>query len=306
MNQAPSIRTFGPLGLLVFVFHASPVWALHASSDPNVVSDGAAPAPSAPELPSQATEPADEVSDEAASAPSQRAPAPAPVESADTKPEHARAAASCEVSLMSDDLPESCSTPRYGTLTGGYLAIDLGFAKPSRRAANQAAIGAGFALGARLGFELWDTVVLGMGVYAIQPADQRPTSETVVDCTSIQGALQTCDSSGHAKQSEISGGAAATFEAGLQHRFRPWQSLSVSPGAMLGYSAAFSSLKRGVDCEGCAKTDLGLSASGAYTAPFLRVTFGHRGMYAAVARSAWFLSGDLQTVTTLGFEFTAP
>ena len=92
----------------------------------------------------------------------------------------------------------------------------------------------------------------------------------------------------------------------LQHRFRPWRSSSISPGAMLGYAAGFQALKRGVACEGCSSTDLGISVSGAYSAPFLRVTFGQRGMSAAVVRSAWFLNGDMQYMTTLGMEVFAP
>ena len=213
----------------------------------------------------------------------------------------------CDLPLLSDAMPRTCSTPRYGTLSGGFLGLDVGFGTPARRAAEQAGIGPGLAVSLRLGFELWDTLVLSVGLSDVVPADKRPSSEVVVECRSDVFGTEICDTKGYAKDSEIRGGWAASFEAGLQHRFRPWSSLSLSPGLMLGYAAAFGPLNRGVTCDGCAKsTNLPFSVSGAYTAPFLRVTFGHMGMYAAVVRSAWFFSGDMRQTTTLGIEVFAP
>ena len=43
-----------------------------------------------------------------------------------------------------------------------------------------------------------------------------------------------------------------------------------------------------------------------YLAPFFRVTFGQMGNIAAVARSSWFLRGDIVHVSTLGIEIFAP
>jgi len=308
VNQVWSLRmAVAALSLLAVTFYPSRGWAAHGSSEPSLATVVPNTAASSDSEAQGAPEPPLTVIDESPRG-GHRPPMPAePIEIVETEPApHDAAAGSCEASLFSDDLPERCSTPRFGTLSGGYLALDVGFFEPSRQAAAQAGIGAGAAASLRIGFELWDTLVLGAGLSGLLPADERPTSENVVTCTSIQGAGETCETSGHPQESEIGGGLAATFEVGLQHRFRPWRSLSISPGAMLGYAAAFHSLNRGVACDGCSSTDLGVSVSGAYATPFLRVTFGQRGMYAAVVRSAWFLSGEMQHMTTLGIEVFAP
>ena len=309
-NRARSPRRWaGVFSLVIATWHTARASALQPSSDPY-----AAPAAAPTDLAAVSHEPelaAPDASgtgtDNAAAARSQAQPGvieivekePAPVPVSDSP-------ASCDLPLFSDKMPKTCRTPRAGTLSGGFLALDLGFFQPSQRAAEQAGLGPGIAGSFRLGFELWDALVLAAGISGVSPADRRPTSETVVDCHSIQGALETCETNAHSQSSEISGGEAAIFEAGLQHRFRPWRALSISPGAMLGYTAAFRSLKRGVDCSGCASTDLHLSVSGGYVAPFLRVTFGQLGMYAAVVRSAWFFSGEMRQMTTLGIEALAP
>jgi hypothetical protein len=63
---------------------------------------------------------------------------------------------------------------------------------------------------------------------------------------------------------------------------------------------------REANCDGCRTEHLDGSAKGTYLAPFFRVTFGRDGYVAVVARSAWFLDGDLQQLTTLGGEFGMP
>ena len=212
----------------------------------------------------------------------------------------------CNVPLLSAEMPANCPTPRNGTLSGGYLGLDIGMLKPARSTADRVGISLGPAEGVRFGLEFWDTLLIGIGVFATQPADDRRTSEAVVDCTTDVVGISTCDTEPRRGESTILGGGGFTVETGVQHRFRPWLAASFSPGAVMGYVAELGTLKRGVECEGCKTVELDASLSGGYVAPFLRVTFTQLGMYAAVVRSAWFFSGDMQHMTTLGFEVFAP
>jgi hypothetical protein len=211
----------------------------------------------------------------------------------------------CNVPLLSAEMPANCPTPRNGTLSGGYVGLDIGMLQPARSTADRVGISLGLAEGVRFGLEFWDTLLIGIGAFATQPGDDRPTSEAVVDCTTDVVGISTCDTEPHSVGSGIVGGG-FTVETGIQRRFRPSLGVSLSPGAMLGYVAEIGALKRGVDCDGCNAVELDASVSGGYVAPFFRVTFSQLGTYAAVVRSAWFFSGDMQHMTTLGFELFAP
>ena len=81
----------------------------------------------------------------------------------------------------------------------------------------------------------------------------------------------------------------------------------LSVGCTLGYQIATSDLERSIDkCTNCRVMELDATASGAYVAPFFRVTFGSLGIFALVARSEWFLTSDLVQMTSLGFEAGLP
>jgi hypothetical protein len=51
---------------------------------------------------------------------------------------------------------------------------------------------------------------------------------------------------------------------------------------------------------------LEIDAHGYYLAPFIRLTLGASGERALIVRSQWFLTGDLQQMTYIGFEFGRP
>ena len=68
-----------------------------------------------------------------------------------------------------------------------------------------------------------------------------------------------------------------------------------------------SGLKRGISsCSDCPSQSLDASAIGAYLAPFFRVTFGRQGLIGLIARSQWFMAGDLTQMTVFGLEYGAP
>lgn len=212
----------------------------------------------------------------------------------------------CDVGAFEDPLPgATCRTPRNGSLSGGYLALDAGIVTPSSQMGDRVGIGLGGALQVRVGFELWDTVLLGLGIGGIFPHDRRPFSQAVVDCDTVGGQVVSCDDEPHSAESTVSA-SLFTMETGVQRRFRPWDSTSWTPGLTLGYGASLYGLHRRVSCDGCPSFGLDAKVSGAYVAPFFRVTFGELGMWAAVLRSNWFLTGELQQMSTLGVEFGFP
>lgn len=196
-------------------------------------------------------------------------------------------------------------TYRGGILSGGYFAMDLGLLAVRRAAGERVGIGNGPGFAFRGGAELWDHLVIGVGVTIYAPVDNDPTSELVITCTTLDGQSLGC--SGPSREESGVSGSFASFETGLQHRFRPWVNSSLSPGALLGVTTELHPPSRGVGCEGCPDSvDLPVSSSGFYVAPFFRVTIGERGNYAVVARSQIFFNSDLEHFTTLGAEVGLP
>ena len=196
---------------------------------------------------------------------------------------------------------ETCRT-RQGVVSGFYVAVDAGMARLSREPAERIGAGNGLTFAFRLGVELMDLVIIGMDFHFTRFTDNHPFSEEVVSCTTYEGKVVGCDAP-YSADSDISGVAVA-IETGLQHRFRPFAVSTWTPGLMLGYAAA--TVKRGVGCEGCRTEDVDAKLAGAYLAPFFRVTLGESAHWAVIARSAWFMTGDLKHVSTVGIEFGAP
>lgn len=98
-----------------------------------------------------------------------------------------------------------------------------------------------------------------------------------------------------------------TWDIGYQYRFRPSAGTSLSPGFTVGYLSTFEGLNRSVGaCSNCTKVRLDAEPDGVYLSPFLRATFGYLGMTALILRSDWFVTGDLQQVSTLGVEYGLP
>lgn len=196
-------------------------------------------------------------------------------------------------------------TPREGVLSGGYFAIDLGLLAIDKSARERVGIGLGPGFDFRVGGEVWDRFIFGMGFAIYSPADNQPTSEVVVTCTTIDGQSLGCD--GPASEDSTVTGSFFSFEAGVQHRFRPWLSASLTPAALLGFTTELMPPKRGVGCDGCPEAvALPVDTSGLYIAPLFRVTIGESGNYAVVARSQIFLTSDLNHFTTFGAEVGLP
>jgi hypothetical protein len=202
-------------------------------------------------------------------------------------------------------LSEFKGTYRGGILSGGYFAVDVGLLAVRQRARERVGIGLGPGFDLRAGAAFWDHLVIGAGLAIYTPADNDPTSELVITCTTFEGQSLGC--SGPSRQDSGVAGSFASFESGYQHRFRPWINSSLTPGAVLGFTAELHPPSRGVACEGCPDSvALPVSTSGVYAAPFFRVTIGERGNYAVVARSQIFLTSDLAHFTTLGAEMGLP
>lgn len=210
----------------------------------------------------------------------------------------------CAVARAADG-PEACSTLREGTLSGGYLGIDAGYATLAADAARRVGAGPGAGFHLRLGFAFWDHAVVGIGLSGLLLEDEQPFSQQVVDCTTVDNTVVSCSDQPHAQSSSL-GATLFTTELGVQHRFRPSRATSIVPGLMAGYQMPFSDLERSVACEGCRSVPLAATARGIYLCPFFRVTFGKGGELAAVIRSSWYLTGDLNQVTTLGGEVGMP
>lgn len=202
-------------------------------------------------------------------------------------------------------LSEFKGTQRGGILSGGYAGLDLGLLAVRKGARQRVGIGLGPAFGFHAGAAFWDHLVVSTGFAIYAPADNDPTSELVVTCSTFDGHDLGC-SEPSSQNSGVSG-SFAYFEGGFQHRFRPWVNSSLAPGALVGLTAELQAPARGVACEGCADSvKLPVSTSGVYVAPFLRVTIGERGNYALVARSQIFVSSDLAHFTTLSGEVGLP
>jgi hypothetical protein len=235
----------------------------------------------------------------AQSAPQPPAPAPAPVEPT------AEAENTCDLSKPMGTPLVGCRTPRDGILSGGYMALDLGYGRLERSAARRIGAGPGAGVHLRFAVEFWDHLVVGIGIAGLLLDDRQPISEMVVDCTTVNNTVISCDDDPHSQSSIV---AATLFpvEIAAQQRFRPWSSSSFTPGAALGCQWALSDLKRGVQCKGCREIDLDATAAGAYVTPFLRTTFGELGELAVIVRWSLYLTGDVAHVATLGIEYGLP
>lgn len=202
-------------------------------------------------------------------------------------------------------LSEFTGTYRGGTLSGAYFGLDLGLLAVRQRARERVGIGPGPGFDFRAAIAFWDHLLIGTAFAIYSPADNDPTSELVITCTTVGGQSFGC-SGPSSEQSGVTG-SFASFESGYQHRFRPWVNSSLSPGAVLGFSAEVQPPSRGVACEGCpASVELPVSTSGLYVAPFFCITIGEIGNYAFVARSQIFVTSDLAHFTTLGAELGLP
>ncbi len=198
-----------------------------------------------------------------------------------------------------------CRTPREGTPSGGYLAVDLGFVTPRSATADRVGIGSGFAANIRIGVEFWDQLVLGIGLGFFNFSDERPTSQSVVNCIYENGVKTVCDTSPHEEKSDVTAWA-GILEAGYQRRFRPSRGVSLTPGLLMGLQLS-TRMSRGIsNCRDCSSSDVDASASGAFLSPFFRVTFGREGTVALVLRSEWFVVGDLLQTTVFGLEYGLP
>ncbi len=194
-----------------------------------------------------------------------------------------------------------CRTPRPGVVSGGYLGVDLGLASLKSSAAQRAGVGVGPAFQLRFGIEFFDQFLLGVSIGTYGLHDKRPFSQTVINCEVV---TNNCSAAEQAETSVAAG--FATAEVGYQTRFRPALNFSLTPGLTLGYLQSFVSLNRSIDCLNCKSEDLHLDESGAYVAPFFRVTFDRLGWVAAVVRSQWFFRSDIKQMTFIGGELFLP
>ena len=208
------------------------------------------------------------------------------------------------LTMVGHDYSE-CSTPRYGTLSGFYIGFDGGIVSMKADAEEREGLALGGSAQVRLGAAFWDQWVVGLGFGGYFPKDEKPFSELVVDCLSVDGTVVSCDDQARRQESGVTGTFFA-FETGYQYRFRPWRTTSWSPGAFVGYLAPLGTLERRVDCQGCDGVPLDVTMAGAYVGPFFRVTFGNVGEWAAILRSQWFVSGDLQQISQVGIEWGIP
>jgi hypothetical protein len=201
--------------------------------------------------------------------------------------------------------PENRGTTRTGTLSGGYVGLDLGLFAVKKAVREKVGMGFGPGVHLRFGPVFWDHLRVGAGVGFYTPMDKRPTTEITQRCDSIENVTISCEEPSP-QGSTISGGF-MTLESGYHHRFRPWRTSSLVPALALGYLAPFARPKRAVDCSGCPDgVPLDVHTGGIYVAPSFHVTFGADGYFALVMRSELFLTGDFAHATTLGVEFGEP
>jgi hypothetical protein len=208
------------------------------------------------------------------------------------------AALDCQSPRFRDGI--GCITPRDGTVSGGYIGLDIGLITLKDSAKQRVQAGSGPAAQFRLGIEFWDVLLAGIGIGFGRPNDHASYTEQVVDCE-----YSICDSTPHAQGSVVKA-PFFNLEVGAQHRFRPFANGSLSTGIALGQSFGLGGMVREVNCSGCASHDLDGSSSGTYLAPFFRITFGRLGIGGVIVRSMWYVTGDLQQITTVGGELGLP
>ncbi len=207
-----------------------------------------------------------------------------------------------EAEAAEEEAEAAARTPRGDQPFSGYFfGIEVGVGSLRSGVAAEAGVGPGLVLGLSAAVELWDHLLIGAGGFFFGPSDQRQFSTQVTGCEANGGPC-----SDYSTTSSVSGGL-LRFEVGYQHRFRPFRAASIVPGAWLGYAQSVEDLHRGiVNCVDCPGESLSIRTSGAYVAPFVRVTFGRTGRFALSLRSQWFATGDILQMTLLGAEIGLP
>ncbi|HVU03664.1 MAG TPA: hypothetical protein VHE30_18020 [Polyangiaceae bacterium] len=196
-------------------------------------------------------------------------------------------------------------TPRKGTLPSYFIGLAGGFSSFRPSAESRGGIGGGGGIGLSAGLALWDQLTLAIGFGRLIYDDKRSFQDLVVECQSVGGTPVGC--SNPEERSSVVAATYFDFDVGYQTRFRPGKSVSLVPGAFVGYLATPGGVKRGVQCDDCAEYDVpGVSAKGAYVGPSFKVTFGRKGSIAVGVRSQIMLTGDLAHMTLIGVEGGAP
>lgn len=116
-------------------------------------------------------------------------------------------------------LPSNCTAPRKGFLSGFYLGLDVGYATMAAEAAHRDGIGPGAGVHFRVGLEFWDHLIFGVGLAGLIFSDQSPVSEMVVDCTTVNGVVISCDDE-PCEQGSSSVGAALLLLASVNREIR--------------------------------------------------------------------------------------
>jgi len=186
-----------------------------------------------------------------------------------------------EAEAAEEEAETAARTPRRDRPFSGYLiGIEAGVGSLRSGVATEAVVGPGVLVGLGAAVELWDHLLIGAGGLFFGPSDQRRFSTQVIACDGNGGPCSNTSAT-----SSVAGGL-LRFEAGYQHRFRPFRAASIVPGAWLGYAQSVENLHRGiVTCLDCPGESLSIRMSGAYVAPFVRVTFGRTGRFALSLRS---------------------
>jgi hypothetical protein len=202
--------------------------------------------------------------------------------------------------------PDMGTSRSDGTVSGGYVAFEGGYATIDADAGDRVGAGPGFGGRIRAGVEFFEQLTVAIGIGGFLLNDRQPFTERLIQCSSVEGVVVSCGDEANDYSSSV-GAQMFLVETGYHHRFRPWYDISLSPGAMLGYQLAFSDLERSIDsCSECREVRLNATVDGLYLGPLFRVTFGPMGIFALTLRSDWYLTGNMQQMTTLGFEMGQP
>lgn len=195
---------------------------------------------------------------------------------------------------------------REGFLSGGSLGVFGGPAALKPAAAERGGIGTGSSVAITVGTAWRDRVPLTLVWSLLNLSDRRPFSESVVDCTTLSGAVVSCGDP-HAEDSTVASGSLLALETGYQHRFRPASWTSLLPAAVFGYLWSVGQFSRGVGCEGCSPSIpiQGVHVGGPYVGASFKMTSNEMPM-ALTARAEFFARGDLGHRFLLGIELGAP